>query len=149
MRWLFPLVLLACCASAGEAPAIDTYVVQINEVFPQQGTWQGLLRIGSPLASRPGYYVITDFSAVVGHCSRESDCKYEKHKVTGAFNPKLNQIDAAETGQPNAVFISVDAQGKELGSLSFKGKEWSAYNVRGPGAARNGTISALPVKLAP
>ena len=137
------LVLLAGCANVQERrdpqPG-DRYALTLTEVFPEQRSWQGSFTLGAPHAARPGSYTITYLSAVVGNCSRVSDCTYAMQQIAAVFDPKLEEINAAD-GQRNPKFIALDRQGKYIGNLSFKGKDWGSYNVREPRDDRNGSIS--------
>ena len=142
--WMVPLVLLAGCANVEERrdpqPG-DRYALTLTEVFPEQRSWQGTFTLGAADAARPGSYIITNLSAVVGNCSRIADCTYATQEIAAVFDPKADQINPADPTQQNAKFIAVDSLGKYIGNLSFKGKEWASYNVREARDDRKGSIS--------
>jgi hypothetical protein len=142
MFWLkLLLVLLAGCANVQERrdphPG-DRYALTLTEVFPEQRLWQGSCTLGAPHPARPGSYTIANLSAVVGNCSRIADCTYAIQQIAAVFDPKLDEINPADTAQPNARHRS---RGKYIGNLSFKGKDWISYNVREARDDRNGSIS--------
>jgi hypothetical protein len=143
-RIALPLVLLAGCANVEERrdphPG-DRYALTLTEVFPEQRLWQGSFTLGAPHSARPGSYAIANLSAVVGNCSRIADCTYAIQQIAAVFDPKLEEINPAEPAQRNAKFVAIDRQGKYIGNLSFKGKDWASYNVREARDDRNGSIS--------